>query len=116
MIKLTSLLTRFFRRSAPARAPHGRPRRGRPGPVVLPHLELLETRELLSAGLPRPDHVVIVIEENHSFSQIIGSPAAPYINSLAQQGALFTQSFATTHPSQPNYIQLFSGGTQGVID
>lgn len=32
---------------------------------------------------PRPDHVVIVIEENHSFNEIIGSASAPYIDSLA---------------------------------
>jgi acid phosphatase len=67
-------------------------------------------------ALPRPDHIVIVIQENHSFSQIIGSPDAPYINRLATQGALFMQSFGITHPSQPNYLALFSGSTQGVTD
>lgn len=63
-----------------------------------------------------PDHVVIVLEENHSYSEIIGSSAAPYINSLATQGALLTQSFAIAHPSQPNYLALFSGSTQGITD
>lgn len=67
-------------------------------------------------GVPHFDHVVIVIEENHSFSQIIGSPAAPYINALAAGGALMTQSYALEHPSQPNYVALFSGSTQGVTD
>jgi hypothetical protein len=67
-------------------------------------------------GIAPPDHVVIVIEENHAFSSIIGSSSAPYINSLAQQGALFTQSFAVEHPSQPNYLDLFSGTNQGVTD
>src|SRR5215472_3252524 len=67
-------------------------------------------------GITPPDHVVIVIEENHSFSSIIGSSSAPFINSLAQQGALFTQSFAVEHPSQPNYLDLFSGSNQGVTD
>jgi hypothetical protein len=67
-------------------------------------------------SVPPPDHVVIVIEENHSFLSIIGSPLAPYINSLAQRGALFTQSFAVTHPSQPNYIALFSGSTHGITN
>lgn len=66
--------------------------------------------------LPRPDHVVVVIEENHAFSEIIGSSRAPYINSLAKQGAVFTQSFAVTHPSEPNYLALFSGSTQGIAD
>lgn len=64
--------------------------------------------------LPRPDHIVMVIEENHSYSQIIDSPNAPYINQLAAQGALFTQSFGIIHPSQPNYFALFSGSTQGI--
>jgi uncharacterized membrane protein len=67
-------------------------------------------------GIAPPDHVVIVMEENHSFSNIIGSSSAPFINSLAQQGALFTQSFAVEHPSQPNYLDLFSGANQGVTD
>ena len=40
-----------------------------------------------TATLPKPDHVVIVMEENHAYSQIIGSSSAPYINALAQQGA-----------------------------
>jgi hypothetical protein len=67
-------------------------------------------------AVPRPDHVVVVVEENHSLNSIIGSNAAAYINGLAGQGALFTRSFALTHPSQPNYLALFSGSTQGVID
>jgi uncharacterized membrane protein len=67
-------------------------------------------------GITPPDHVVIVMEENHSFSSIIGSSQAPFINSLAQQGALFTQSFAVEHPSQPNYLDLFSGSNQGITD
>src|SRR6266849_9675607 len=67
-------------------------------------------------GIIPPDHVVVVMEENHSFSSIIGSSSAPYINSLAQQGALFTQSFGVEHPSQPNYLDLFSGSNQGITD
>lgn len=66
--------------------------------------------------LPRPDHIVMVIEENHSYNQIIDSPDAPYINRLATQGAVFTQSYGVTYPSQPNYLALFSGSTQGITD
>src|SRR5205814_308528 len=46
----------------------------------------------------------------------IGNTSAPYINALAAQGALFTNSFGVTHPSQPNYLALFSGSTQGLTD
>ncbi len=68
--------------------------------------------------LPQPDHIIIVIEENHGFNQIIGSSNAPYINSLANDtlGALFTNFRAETHPSQPNYLWLFSGDNQGVTN
>ena len=69
-----------------------------------------------AVALPRPSHVVIVIEENHSSTQIIGSSSAPYINSLAKQGALFTNAHGVTHPSEPNYLALFSGSTQGISD
>ena len=67
-----------------------------------------------ASPLPRPDHVVIVIEENKSFAQIIANRDAQYINTLAGKGALFTQSFAVTHPSQPNYLAVFSGSTHGI--
>lgn len=64
--------------------------------------------------LPRPDHIMIVVEENKSFAQIIGNPDAPYINALAKRGVLFTQSYGITHPSQPNYLALFAGSTRGI--
>lgn len=70
----------------------------------------------LLAGLPQPAHVVIVVMENHSYNEVIGNSSAPYINSLANGGAKFTQSFAVTHPSQPNYLALFSGSTQGLTN
>ncbi|MCZ2459690.1 MAG: alkaline phosphatase family protein [Chitinophagales bacterium] len=66
--------------------------------------------------LPQPDHIVIVILENHGFNQVIGSPDASYINSLANEGALFTDAHGVAHPSQPNYLAIFSGSTQGISD
>lgn len=66
--------------------------------------------------LPTPDHIVIVIEENKGFTDVIGSSSAPYINSLAAQGALLRKFFALHHPSQPNYIDFFAGDTLGVCD
>ncbi len=70
-----------------------------------------------SDAVPAFDHVVVVLEENRAEDAIMGNTTdAPYINSLAAQGANMTNSFAETHPSQPNYIALFSGDTQGVTD
>ena len=66
------------------------------------------------AAVPAFDHVVIVIMENHAYNEIIGSPNAPYINNLATTGVNFTQSYAVSHPSEPNYLAMFSGSTQGV--
>lgn len=67
-----------------------------------------------AATLPQPSHVVIVIEENRSESNIIGSKSAPFITALATHGANMAQSFAETHPSEPNYLALFTGSTLGV--
>jgi len=63
----------------------------------------------------RYDHIILVIEENHGYDALIGSANAPYINDLAKGGALFTDSHGVTHPSQPNYLALFSGSVQNAI-
>src|SRR6266404_1130700 len=81
----------------------------------------IPAQAVAQSQIPRPDHVVIVVEENRSYGQIIAnsvvvSSPAPYINSLAREGALFTNSFGLTHPSQPNYLALFSGSTHDVPD
>jgi hypothetical protein len=65
-------------------------------------------------GVPRPDHTLVVVMENTSDSTLVGNSSAPYINSLISQGASFSDSHAITHPSEPNYLALFSGSTQGV--
>ena len=67
-------------------------------------------------SFPVFDHVVIVVLENHSYNQIIGGSYDSFINFLADSGALFTKFYSETHPSQPNYIILYSGSNQGVKD
>lgn len=72
-------------------------------------------RESKSSDLPRYDHVVIVMDENKDFGQIIGSEAAPYINgTLKAEGAVLTQMFGEEHFSQGNYFWLLSGSDQQV--
>jgi hypothetical protein len=68
------------------------------------------------AQLPRSagSHVVVIVMENAEYDQVIGSPAAPYVNALAGRYALATQSFAITHPTLPNYLALTSGSTHGI--
>ena len=64
---------------------------------------------------PRPDHIVVVVEENHGYAQIMDKlNRASYIHTLAKQGALLTESYGVSHPSQPNYLALFSGSTHGI--
>ena len=65
-------------------------------------------------NLPHPDHIVVVMMENKSFDDIIDSSNAPYLNTLRARGALLAASYGLHHPSQPNYIELFSGSQQGV--
>ena len=75
-----------------------------------------------SAGAPRPPapppstgsvpqfgHVVVVLEENHSYSEVVGNSAMPYLNTLASQYGLATEYFANTHPSIGNYFMLTTG-------
>lgn len=66
------------------------------------------------AGPANVEYVQLVIFENASRPSIIGSKQAPYMTGLARVWANMTESFAITHPSEPNYLALFSGSTQGV--
>jgi hypothetical protein len=68
-----------------------------------------------NATIPKPDHIVVLIEENHAYEQIIGSDSARYINSLIKDpsSATFTKSFAITYGSQVDYLDLYSGANQG---
>lgn len=66
-----------------------------------------------STGSP-PQHVVVLVLENKSYRQIVDG--APFLREVMQRSAVFTNAHAVTHPSQPNYLALFSGSTQGVTD
>src|SRR5882672_9528083 len=62
------------------------------------------------------DHVFVVVLENHGFAQVNGSPAMPYLNSLATKHALATNYFADTHPSIGNYFMLTAGALESNDD
>jgi phosphatidylinositol-3-phosphatase len=61
-------------------------------------------------------HIVVIIEENRAFDDIIGSPMAPNLTALANQYGLATRFFAETHPSEPNYVAILGGSTFGITD
>jgi acid phosphatase len=64
-----------------------------------------------AAALPAFGHVVIVVEENREFTQVIGNPNVPYLNSLAASFGLATNFFADVHPSIGNYFMMTAGST-----
>jgi hypothetical protein len=66
--------------------------------------------------LPTFKHVYTILMENEEASSIIGNASAPYINRLAATYGLATNYTAVSHPSEPNYLALWSGSTQGVTD
>jgi phosphatidylinositol-3-phosphatase len=64
---------------------------------------------------PTYTHVIWVMMENHSYNTIIGTPQAPYINSLAAECGLATNYHNITHPSLPNYMAVTAGlGYSGI--
>lgn len=64
---------------------------------------------LATAQVPRSNHVVVVVEENHSYSSVIGNSAMPYLNGLATKYGLAKQYYANTHPSIGNYFEMTTG-------
>ena len=69
-----------------------------------------------SGTIPHVSHVLVLVEENHSYGSVIGNPSMPYTNSLAQQYALATSYYANAHPSLLNYFMLTTGQTMAADD
>jgi phospholipase C len=73
-----------------------------------------------TASAPRSDlknfqHVWVVMMENTSATSLIGNTTnAPFVNELAQQYGYARQYYGVAHPSQPNYVAITSGSTNGV--
>jgi len=57
------------------------------------------------------ERVIIVVLENTKVEDALNQP---FQKELAQKGAFFSNYFAVTHPSQPNYIAMIAGSTFGV--
>jgi len=62
-----------------------------------------------AAAVPKLDHIVIIMLENHSQASVIGNAAAPHISALAKKYAYAAKYYGVTHPSLPNYIAITSG-------
>jgi hypothetical protein len=59
-------------------------------------------------------HVMFIVFENRSYSAVVGSSSAPYLNKTLISGCgLATNYHNYSHPSAPNYLALTSGTAQG---
>src|SRR3954468_13065655 len=64
------------------------------------------------ASMPTSQHVVLVMEENQSYTSVAGNMTAwPHLNALVKAGGLANNYFADAHPSIPNYFMLTTGQT-----
>src|ERR1019366_5661421 len=66
-------------------------------------------------GVPRLDHVFVIMMENHGYSQIIDNPNAPFINGWVKESNLATNYFAIAHPSLTNHLEIVGGSNFGVL-
>jgi acid phosphatase len=103
--------------------------------MSITQIEPLEPRRHMSSvhkhrSLPQYDHVVIVVEENTNYGDVLGPSSIPralwpiitpqsqtddpFIRWLAKHGATLANAHGITHPSLPNYMAMFSGSTQNV--
>ncbi len=76
---------------------------------LLPLAALVAISVSSFAAVPASSHVVVVVEENHSYASVIGNSAMPYLNSLAKNYSLLTAYYANTHPSIGNYFEMTTG-------
>jgi phosphatidylinositol-3-phosphatase len=65
-------------------------------------------------GVPHLDHVFVIMMENHSYSQIVNNPNAPFTNQYARSKNAATNYFAVAHPSLTNYLEVVGGSNFGV--
>jgi acid phosphatase len=93
---------------------------GAVGTLLVRRAQHLTSLEAVPAGSTVPvrafRHVYLLVLENKSEADVIGSPDAPYIGELIARYGLANDYQGIAHPSQPNYIALFSGSTQEILD
>lgn len=100
---------------------------GGPPPPTLPRAPVSTGSQPSTGPLPsahppasgRYTKIMVIVEENHGYNQVIGSPQAPYINTLATTYGSATNMFAgypAACPSLAAYVLMTSGSTQGICD
>jgi phosphatidylinositol-3-phosphatase len=79
-------------------------------------IALCATAGAAAEGLPRYDHIFVIVAENKNYDRIIGSEDAPRLNKLAKEFGLATNFYGEVHPSEANYIAILGGDTFGIND
>ncbi|MDH2444907.1 alkaline phosphatase family protein [Amnibacterium sp. CER49] len=79
--------------------------------VAKPSAAPVSTLAPRTSPVPRPAHVVIVIEENKAYDEVASQS---FLARAAKLGVTFTDFRATRHPSEPNYVAMWSGSTHGI--
>jgi hypothetical protein len=65
-------------------------------------------------GVPRLDHVFVIMMENHGYTQVVNNPNLPFTNEMSTLANTATNYFAIAHPSSTNYLELVGGSNFGV--
>jgi hypothetical protein len=66
-------------------------------------------------GIPRLNHVYLIMMENHIYGQVINNPNAPFTTQYAKSARLATNYYAIAHPSLTNYLEVTGGSNFGVL-
>ena len=69
----------------------------------------------IQGGIPRLDHVFVIMLENHGYAQIIGNSNALFLNTYARSAGLAANYYAVGHPSLPNYLEVAGGSNFGIV-
>ena len=69
----------------------------------------------IPTGVPHLDHVFLIMMENHSYTQIVDNPNAPFTNGLLKTANSASNYFAVAHPSLTNYLEVVGGSNFGVL-
>lgn len=88
-------------------------------PTETPTATATDTPTATATATPRPpvpsfSHIFVIVLENKENTQVVGSPAAPYLNQLAAKFGRAGRFFGTSHPSLPNYLAMTGGDTFGI--
>jgi hypothetical protein len=69
----------------------------------------------IPTGIPRLDHVFVIMMENHGYAQVANNPNAPFINAFMKSSNLATNYYGVAHPSLTNYLELNGGSNFAVL-